>query len=154
VGVQVVAAQDDRGIQLMVRGGHQASVIGFGHAAALARASAVDTYPVEQAAPRIRPDAGQPRHGHPARALPETAAAGVAPRRAQVRAFGGRRFCPASTRRDLRSCSTGRGREISEADVTRCLAEACSLAAARRDLPDTPRVPSGHLFAVVHPGPR
>jgi len=88
-------------VQLVVRGGDQAGVIGFGHAAALARAPAVDTHPVEQAAPRIRPEADQPRHGHPAQALPETATAGVAPRRAQVRAFGGRRFCPPSPRRDL-----------------------------------------------------
>ncbi len=40
----------DRGIQLVTRGGDQAGVIGFEHAAALALASAVDTHPVEQVA--------------------------------------------------------------------------------------------------------
>jgi hypothetical protein len=37
VGVQVIPDQDDRGMQLLVRGGDQAGVIGFGHAAVLGR---------------------------------------------------------------------------------------------------------------------
>ena len=39
-------------MQLMVRGGDQAGVIGFGHAPALALAAAVDAHPVEQVAAR------------------------------------------------------------------------------------------------------
>ena len=39
-------------MQLVVRGGDKASVIGFGHRAALALAPAVDADPVEQVAPR------------------------------------------------------------------------------------------------------
>jgi len=56
-------------MQLLVRGGDQAGVIGFGHAAALALASPVDAHPVEQAASRARPQAHQARHRHPARSL-------------------------------------------------------------------------------------
>ena len=69
VGVQVVPDQDDRGMQLLVRGGDQAGVVGFGHRAALALAPAVDADPVEQVAPRAGPQAHQPRHRYPARAL-------------------------------------------------------------------------------------
>ena len=56
-------------MQLLVRGGDQAGVIGFGHAAALALASPVDAHPVEQAAPRARPEADQPGHRYPSGAL-------------------------------------------------------------------------------------
>ncbi len=87
-------------MQLLVRGGDQASVIGFGHRAALALAPAVDTDPVEQ----VTPAAGL-RHTSPAtdtpEPLPQTVTTGVWPRRAQVRAFGGRRFCPASSSKTI-----------------------------------------------------
>ena len=69
VGVQVVPDQDDRGMQLLVRGGDQAGVVGFGHAAALAFTPAVQAHPVEQAAARARPQAHQARHRHPPRSL-------------------------------------------------------------------------------------
>ena len=52
VGIQVVPDQDDRGLQLPVRGGDQLSVVGFGHGPALALAAAVDADPVIQVAPR------------------------------------------------------------------------------------------------------
>ncbi len=55
-----------RGMQLVVRGGDQAGVVGFGHRAALALAPAVDAGPVEQAGPRTGPVAGQSRHRDPA----------------------------------------------------------------------------------------
>ena len=61
VGVQVIPDQDERGLQLVMRGGDQASVVGFGHRAALALAPAVDADPVEQVAPRPRLQAHQPR---------------------------------------------------------------------------------------------
>ena len=61
VGVQVIPDQDDRGMQFLVRGGDQASVIGFGHRAALALAPAVDADPVEQVAPAAGLEAYQPR---------------------------------------------------------------------------------------------
>src|SRR5271157_2958325 len=69
VGVQVIPDQDDRGVQLVVRGGDQAGVVGFGHRAALAFAPAVDADPVEQVAPRAGPQAHQPRDRYPPRAL-------------------------------------------------------------------------------------
>ena len=90
-------------MQLVVRGGDQAGVVGFGHRAALALAPAVDADPVEQVAPARR--AG--RHTSPAtETRPRALAAapsppGCAPRRAQVRAFGGRRFCPASSSKQI-----------------------------------------------------
>ena len=64
VGVEVVPDQDDRGMQLLVRGGDQAGLIGFGHTAALALASPVHPHPVEQAAPRLSLEADQPRDRH------------------------------------------------------------------------------------------
>jgi len=48
-------------MQLVMRGGDQAGVVGFGHRAALALAPAVDADPVIQVAPRARPQAHQPR---------------------------------------------------------------------------------------------
>jgi hypothetical protein len=77
VGVEVVPDQDDRGMQLLVRGGDQAGVIGFGHAAALALASPVDAHPVEQAAPRARPEADQPGRRYPSGARAGTLTTGV-----------------------------------------------------------------------------
>ena len=79
-------------MQLVVRGGDQASVVGFGHRAALALAPAVDADPVEQVTPAAGPQAHQPRDRHPPRALAGhlhhrgAAAAGPGPglRRAQV----------------------------------------------------------------------
>jgi hypothetical protein len=65
VGVQVVPDQDDRGVQLLVRGGDQVRVVGFGHRAALALAPAVDADPVEQVAPAAGLEAHQPRDRHP-----------------------------------------------------------------------------------------
>jgi hypothetical protein len=59
--------QNDRGMQLLVRGGDQVSVVGFGHGPALALAPAVDAHPVEQAAPAAVPEAHQASHGHPCR---------------------------------------------------------------------------------------
>jgi hypothetical protein len=50
-------ALSGQGGHLLVRGGDQAGVIGFEHAAALAFASPVDAHPVEQAAPPVRPEA-------------------------------------------------------------------------------------------------
>ena len=92
VGIQVVPDQNDGGMQLLVSGGDQVSVVGFGHRAALAPAPAVDAHPVEQAAPRAGPEAHQPRHRHPSRALAghrhhraaAAAGPGPGPRRAQV----------------------------------------------------------------------
>jgi hypothetical protein len=69
VGVQVIPDQDDRGLQFLVRGGDQVSVVSFGHRAALALAPAVDADPVIQMAPRAGPQAHQARHRYPARAL-------------------------------------------------------------------------------------
>ena len=48
-------------MQLAVRGGDQAGVIGFGHRAALALAPAVDADPVEQVTPAAGLKAYQPR---------------------------------------------------------------------------------------------
>jgi hypothetical protein len=59
---KIVPAQDDWGLQLVVRGGDQFGVIGLGHRAALAFAAAVDAGPVEQAAARTELVAGQGRH--------------------------------------------------------------------------------------------
>ena len=56
-------------MQLLVRGGDQAGVIGFGHGPALALAAPVHTHPVEQAAPGVRPEAHQAGYRHPARSL-------------------------------------------------------------------------------------
>jgi hypothetical protein len=56
-------------MQLLVRGGDQPGVIGFGHAAALALAPPVHPHPVEQAAPRLSLEADQPRDRHPPRSL-------------------------------------------------------------------------------------
>ena len=70
VARNIIPDQDDRGMQLVVRGGDQASVVGFGHRAALALAPAVDADPVEQVAPRAGPQAHQPRDRYPPRALP------------------------------------------------------------------------------------
>jgi hypothetical protein len=72
-------------------------VIGFGQTAALAFAAGVDAGPVEEPAALPGLVAGHSRHGHPPEPFPETTATGVWPRRAQVRAFGGRRDCPASS---------------------------------------------------------
>lgn len=52
-----------------MRGGDQAGVIGFGQAAALALASAMDAHPVEQVAACAGLKADQPRHRHPPRSL-------------------------------------------------------------------------------------
>ena len=97
VGAGVVPDQDDRGRQLLVRGGDQAGVIGFGHAAALALAPAVHPHPVEQAAPRLSLRQTSPATGTRPDPLPDTLTTGVRPRGAQVRALGGRRFWPASS---------------------------------------------------------
>ena len=48
-------------MQLVVRGGDQASVVVFGHRAALALAPAVDADPVEQVTPAAGLQAHQPR---------------------------------------------------------------------------------------------
>ena len=69
VGVQVIPDQNHGGMQLVVRGGDQAGVVGFGHRAALTLAAAVDAGPVEQAAALTGPVAGQPRDRDPAGAL-------------------------------------------------------------------------------------
>ena len=59
-------------MQLLVRGGDQARVVGFGHRAALALAPAVDADPVEQAAPRAGLEAHQPCHRYPSGSFPRT----------------------------------------------------------------------------------
>ena len=69
VGVQAVPDQDDRGLQLLVRGGDQPGVVCFGHRAALALAAAVDADPVEQVAPRAGLQAHQAGHRDPPGAL-------------------------------------------------------------------------------------
>ncbi len=69
VGIQIVPDQDDRGMQLVVRGGDQAGVVGFGHGPALALAPAVDADPVEQVPAGAGPEADQPGHRHPPGAL-------------------------------------------------------------------------------------
>ena len=56
-------------MQVLVRGGDQAGVIGFGHRAALAFTPAVDADPVEQAAPAAGLEAHQPGHRYPPGAL-------------------------------------------------------------------------------------
>jgi len=43
---------------------------------------------------------------------------------------------------------------IPESYVTRRPKAPCSVPAPRRDLGDTPRVPTGRLLAVAHPDPR
>ena len=67
---QIVPDEDQRGMELVVRGGDQACVVGFGHAAALALAAAVHADPVEEPAAGIRLEAHQARCGHPPGALP------------------------------------------------------------------------------------
>ena len=90
-------------MQLVVRGGDQASVVGFGHRAALALAPAVDADPVDRwprAPGRRRTSPATDTRPEP---LPDTFTTGVCPRRAQVRAFGGRRFCPASSSKQIQA---------------------------------------------------
>ena len=70
VRVQVVPAQDDRGMKLAVRGGDQAGVIGFGHGPAFALTAGVDAGPVEEPAAGTGPVAGHACGGHPAGAFP------------------------------------------------------------------------------------
>ena len=92
VGVQIVPDEDDRGFQLMVRGGDQACVVCFGHAAPLAFAAAVDADPVEEPAPGAGPEAHQAGCGYPPGAFPghrddwgvAAAAPGAGLRRPQV----------------------------------------------------------------------
>ena len=96
VGVQVIPNQNDRGMPLVVRGGDQAGVAGFGHRAALALAPVAGASPAGQAGPRAGLGAGQPRDRDLARALTgHPHHRGVATG-APVRAFGRRRSCPAS----------------------------------------------------------
>jgi len=66
-----------------------ASIVGFGHRAALALAPAVDADPVEQVAPRAGPQHTSPATDTRPEPLPQAVTTGVCPRRAQVRAFGG-----------------------------------------------------------------
>ena len=70
VGVQVVPDEDDRGFELIVRGGDQAGVVRFGHAAPLAFAAAVDADPVEEPAPAAGPEADHACCGYPSGAFP------------------------------------------------------------------------------------
>ena len=80
-----------------MRGGDQACVVGFGHGPALALAAGVDADPVEEPAAGTRPEQARPAADTRPEPFPDTTATGVWPRRAQVRAFGGRRDCPASS---------------------------------------------------------
>ena len=61
--------RDDRGFELIVRGGDQFCVVRFGHAAALA-AAALDADTVEEPAPAAGPEAHQRGGGYPPGALP------------------------------------------------------------------------------------
>jgi len=70
VGVQVIPADDQRGMKLVVRGGDQVRVVGFGHGPALAFAAGVHADPVEEPAAGTGPVAGHPRRGHPPGAFP------------------------------------------------------------------------------------
>jgi DDE superfamily endonuclease len=65
----IIPDQNHRGMQLVVRGGDQCGVVGFGHRAALALAPAVDADLVEQAGPPAQLVAGQPRDRDLPRAL-------------------------------------------------------------------------------------
>ena len=68
-------------MELVVRGGDQAGVIGFGHGPALAFAAAVDADPVEEAAARAGLEADQACHRDPPGALAGHPTTGVCPRR-------------------------------------------------------------------------
>jgi hypothetical protein len=62
VGVQLVPAQDDRGVQLMVGGGDQCGVVVFAEAVALTLASTMDEHPLEHPATLagLETDQGRP----------------------------------------------------------------------------------------------
>ncbi len=60
VRVQVIPADDQRGMKLVVRGGDQVRVAGFGHGPALALAPGVHAGPVEEPAAGTGPVAGHP----------------------------------------------------------------------------------------------
>src|SRR2546421_2940742 len=70
VWVEVVPDQDDRGVQLVVRGGDQCGVVVLGQAAAFALAATVEADPVEQPSPGRGAEADQAGHGHPSGAFP------------------------------------------------------------------------------------
>ena len=70
MGVQVVPHENQRGMKLMVRGGDQARVVGFGHGPALAFAAGVQADPVEEPAAGTGPVAGHPRRRYSPGAFP------------------------------------------------------------------------------------
>ena len=88
-------------MQLVVRGGDQAGVVGFGHGAALAFAAAVDADPVEEPAAGAGLVAGHARRRHPPGALPghppRRGAAAAAPRCGPSAGAGSARPRPRST---------------------------------------------------------
>jgi hypothetical protein len=65
VRIQVVPAQNDRRVQLVVGGGDRGGIGGLSEAASLALAAPVNAYPVVQVPTLTGPVADQTGNGHP-----------------------------------------------------------------------------------------
>ena len=129
----------ERGMQLVVRGGDQAPV-SAGHSSGARLCARGGRGPgrtggcaagLEQASPatETRPEP-----------LPDTLTTGVRPRGAQVRALGGRRFCPASSSKQIYAPVAAASLELAQVVALHAAIAFSSRSAARCD---------GHLRGVA-----